>query len=288
MQKDLSKKVVLVTGVSSGIGRATALKLNSLGYKIFGSVRKEEDRVKIEKDSGGKIITFLLDIRYPEEVEKAFKFVKENIAADEEFFALVNNAGIITVSPFELMPEKEIKDLFETNVFGHIRMIQTFIPLLRESKGRIINITSIGGEVPIPLLTTYSATKAAMNAITTGLEIELRKWNIKSIAIEPQPVDTEGWLKNKPRTDEIYKNNEEKVEALYENEFKIIYKSFEKRKWFSIKPELVADTVVKALSSTSPKLKYTVGSQSKILSLLRKILPINIIYKLVNNSGGND
>lgn len=268
------RKAILVTGTSTGNGKSIAIHLARSGYKVFATVRTQID-LEMIKEIHKNLTPLILDIRYQDQVDHAFDFVAKNLEEDEELYAIVNNAGMIVLSPFETMLSYDVRQLVETNLTGHIFVIQKFLPLLKQSEGKIINISSVAGRVSFPLMGLYSATKAAINSLSDALRIELSKWNIDVITIEPGAVKTPGWMKAKIITDKICKINSELIQSAYSTEFKIIYKLLEKQEFFETSPENVARQVKKAIETSLPRATFRVGFGSRWLNIMSKIMPLN-------------
>src|SRR5689334_5699400 len=145
----MSASSVLITGSSTGIGFACAILLDKHGFKVFAGVRKIADAEKFKSLAFKRLTPVLLDVTQPDSIEKAFDFIKKEVG-ESGLAGLVNNAGIGIASPVEFFPMDDLRTLFDVNVFGQISVIQAFLPLLRQAKGRIINIGSIGDRITIP------------------------------------------------------------------------------------------------------------------------------------------
>ena len=174
---------VVITGASTGIGRASALDLDSRGFRVFAGVRKDEDaeRLRSERPS---IEPLRIDVTDADSIAAARDRVTE--AVDGAGLAgLVNNAGIAVPGPLEHLPIDEIRRQLEVNLIGQIAVTQAFLPLLRTARGRIVNIGSIGGRVALPLLGPYAGSKHAMEGITDSLRRELRPWGIEVSIVRP-------------------------------------------------------------------------------------------------------
>jgi NAD(P)-dependent dehydrogenase (short-subunit alcohol dehydrogenase family) len=182
------QRAIVVTGASSGIGRATALHLNELGFKVFAGVRKEEDGRALIEDSSDKLTPILLDVTDDSSITAAVNAVTE--ATSGELFGLVNNAGLSLNGPLELVPVPEIRRLMDVNVIGLLAVTQAFLPLLRKSRGRIVNISSGHGLLAIPDKSAYAASKFAVQAISDALRVELRPFGVSVSCVAVGKVDT--------------------------------------------------------------------------------------------------
>jgi NAD(P)-dependent dehydrogenase (short-subunit alcohol dehydrogenase family) len=194
------KKSVVITGVSSGIGFATARALVRRGYRVFGSVRSEADASRVRAALGEDFVALVFDVTDAAAIASAAETVAAQLGGDC-LAALINNAGIAPTGPLLHQPPDEIRRLFEINVFGVIAVTRAFLPLLgarRDAprpRGRIVNISSFNGGVSVPFAIAYSASKHAVEAISDGLRRELWIYGIDVIAIEPGTIRTEIWGK---------------------------------------------------------------------------------------------
>src|SRR5215510_4507027 len=187
-------RVVLVTGASSGIGRATALLLDRSGFQVFAGVRRSEHGEALRRQASDRLTPILLDVTDPQSIEAAVSSVSDALGG-RALVGLVNNAGIDIAGPLETSSITDARLQFEVNVIGLLAVTQAFLRLLRQSKGRIVNIVSVLGRLAIPLMGAYSATKFALEALTDAFRIELRPWGIHVSLIEPGPVATPLWSK---------------------------------------------------------------------------------------------
>lgn len=192
-------KSVLVTGASTGIGAAMAVHLTRKGWSVFAGVRSNDDADRLSGHSPG-IVPLHLDVTNKSQILSAATKVSDALNG-ATLNGLVNNAGIAQMGPLTLQPIDEIRAHFEVNVLGAIAVSQAFAPLLGQdasrhgSPGRIVNVTSVGGEVASPFLGAYTATKHAMESVTDTLRRELKMFGIDAIAVGPGAVRTPIWDK---------------------------------------------------------------------------------------------
>src|SRR5579884_4073841 len=166
-------KSIVITGASSGIGQATALRLMHKGWRVFATVRKESDREMLRAGTAGKLETVLLDVTDRESINRAAQDVGERLAGGG-LDGLFNNAGIGITSPIEYTPLDKLREIFEINLFGQIAVIQAFLPLIRKAKGRIINNGSVGDHLTPPFGGPLASTKAAFASMSAALRLEVR------------------------------------------------------------------------------------------------------------------
>ncbi len=268
------QRAFLVTGASSGIGRATALLLDRSGFQVFAGVRRNEDGEALRQQASGRLTPILLDVTDPHSIEAAARSVADALGG-RALAGLVNNAGIDIAGPLETSSLAEVRQQFEVNVIGLLAVTQAFLPLLRQSRGRIVNIGSVLGRLAIPFMGAYSASKFALEGLTDALRIELRPWGIPVSLIEPGTVATPLWSKNKLQGG----MNRERVGAageLYATANAAAHAAFTKLGQGGISPDRVAAKVFEALTAPNPKPRYLVGRDSKALSWLAALVPDRI------------
>jgi NAD(P)-dependent dehydrogenase (short-subunit alcohol dehydrogenase family) len=261
----------LVTGASSGIGRATALLLDRNGFQVFAGVRSSEQGEALRQQASERLLPILLDVTDQHSIEAAARSVADELG-DRALAGLVNNAGIDIAGPLETSAVAEVRLQFEVNVIGLLAVSQAFLPLLRQSRGRIVNIGSVLGRLAIPFMGAYSASKFALEGLTDAFRIELRPWGIRVSLIEPGPVATPLWSK----THLLAGMNEGRVDTagkLYATANAAANAAFTKFGETGISPDRVAAKIFEALTAPNPKPRYLVGQDAKALSLLAALVP---------------
>lgn len=194
------KPNALITGVSTGIGFDAARLLIERGYRVFGSVRKQTDADKVSQELGADFTPLLFDVTDEPAIVAAAEQVREAVG-DQGLRALVNNSGVSGAGPLMHYPVSEMRQMLEVNVLGLLAVTQAFLPLLGARKncphppGRIVNISSISGQLVFPFVGAYGASKHAVEALNDGLRRELRMYGIEVIAIEPGSIRTPIWEK---------------------------------------------------------------------------------------------
>ena len=253
--------VALVTGASSGIGAATAKQLTKAGYKVYGTSRRGIQAAQ------STITMLALDVTDDASVSAA---VNELIQLEGRIDLLVNNAGFgITPAGAEESSLEQAQALFDTNFFGIVRMTRAVVPhMRRQGRGRIINIGSILGVVPMPYIALYAASKHAVEGYSEALDHELRTRGIRVAVIEPAFTKTQ-----------FEANNIEPDAKLdeYQNVRTSLAKVFSQSMANADDPDVVAKVVVKAASTARPRLRYTAGVAAGRLSLLRAFAPAGIL-----------
>ncbi|HEY3357773.1 MAG TPA: SDR family NAD(P)-dependent oxidoreductase, partial [Polyangia bacterium] len=175
---------VVITGAASGIGRATALRLVREGFVVFAGVRKRDDAASLRAEAGERLLAMALDVTDPDTIRAAATAVHAHVVG-RGLDGLVNNAGIGVSMPVEYLPLDVLRQQFEVNVFGQIAVTQALLPLLRQARGRIVNIGSVGGHVTIPFGGALCGSKHAFRALNDALRLELHPFGIHVCMIEP-------------------------------------------------------------------------------------------------------
>jgi NAD(P)-dependent dehydrogenase (short-subunit alcohol dehydrogenase family) len=263
---------VLITGASTGIGKACALLLDRSGYKVFAGVRKIEAGKQLQEESSKNLSPVILDITDPEQIANAFEFVKKALGPDRGLKALINNAGIGVVGPVEFLPLSVLRQHFEVNVIGHIAVTQIFLSLIRIGKGRIVTMGSGSGRFALPLLGAYAASKFAMEALTDSLRRELHPWGIPVSIIEPGTVETPIWEKGMAMTEKMLAEFPAAAEKFYAGIFSSGIKIMESGRRRAISSEAVARVVRKALEAETPRTRYVVGADAR-MAVVGSFLP---------------
>lgn len=246
---------VVITGASTGIGRATAEHLARNSWRVFAGIRKLEDGEPL-KGAHDNIQPLLLDVTQPEQVEAAVETVSQQLQG-EKLGGLVNNAGIATMGPLAVQSLDQFQAHFDVNVFGLLRATQAFVPLLgmdehRTGKpGRIINITSVGGKLASPFLGAYTATKHAVESMTDSLRRELVIFGIDAIAVGPGAVKTPIWDKAEQSNTSNPYSNTPWAEAI-----DVFSETMLKGGRDGLPAEKVAKVIETALTVASPKARY--------------------------------
>ena len=265
-------KAIFITGASTGIGKATALQLDRIGFKVFATVLKPGDDKELLSEGSERINTMVMDVKDDDSIAAAVKLVSEGLG-ECQLTGLVNNAGTVALGPLECIPMSDLLNMFEINVKGTLMVTRALLPLLRQGKGRIINISSISAQVTIPYGGAYSATKAGMESLGDALRLELLRWGIKVVSVQPGVVATPLW--NRPFSivpDEASKLYGKDIDAQREEL---------KKGMKGIPPEKVANVVARSLTAKRPKRRYRVGPDAKILGFLFSVLPASARDRLI-------
>jgi NAD(P)-dependent dehydrogenase (short-subunit alcohol dehydrogenase family) len=263
-------RYVVITGASTGIGRACALTLDRLGWTVLAGVRKEADGEALKGAASGKLEPLLIDVADQASIDAALKTVTERT---DSLAGLVNNAGITVDGPLEYLSTDDIRRQFEVNVFGHLAVTQAFLPLIRKARGRIVFMSSVGGRMhSLPFIGPYNASKHALEAFGDSLRVELQPWGIHVALVEPGSIATPIWEKGLDAANRMREEmSAEAVERYGEATAKAekLAAATGKR---GIPPEKVAERVVHALSARHPRSRYLVGADAKAQTTLSTLL----------------
>jgi NAD(P)-dependent dehydrogenase (short-subunit alcohol dehydrogenase family) len=262
---------VLVTGASTGIGRATALLLSDRGFRVFAGVRRSEDATALVAEGAG-IVPIILDVTNEKHIAKAAQEIAAAVGTDG-LSGLVNNAGIASAAPLEFVPIVDLRHQLEVNVVGQVAVTQAVLPLLRLARGRIVNVTSIGGLVAGQMLGPYNASKFALEAITHVLRQELAPWGIEVIAIEPGVIATPIWSTSSASADRMLEPVRDAVTELYGAQIESAQRMAVNATAKGLPPLEVAKVIERALTAERPRTRYAVGVDAKIGAALLARLP---------------
>lgn len=275
-----TSQAVVITGASSGIGEASAIYLDNLGYQVFAGVRREADGDRLKSKTSARLTPLLLDVTNEASIKAAVNTVSAALN-DVGLAGLVNNAGIAVAGPLEFLPIDELRKQLEVNVIGAMAVTQAFLPLLRKTQGRVINISSDNGKVAVPFLGPYSASKFALEAITDALRVELQPWGIEVVIIEPGTVTTPIWDKSITLADDIWNKLPPQAQELYSLAVDATRNTAKKLSQNGFPASKVGETVVKALNAKKPKTRYVVGLDAQLSIWLSKILSDRLLDKII-------
>ncbi|MSS75432.1 MAG: SDR family NAD(P)-dependent oxidoreductase [Methyloglobulus sp.] len=271
-------KTILITGCSTGIGYATAIELKARGHKVIASARKEEDVSRLQQEG---FLTVQLDLADSKSITKAVK--KALVLTDNNIDVLFNNAAFGQPGAVEDLSREVLRFQFETNVFGTQELTNLLIPVMRkQGHGRIIYNSSILGLVAMTYRGAYNASKYALEGLADTLRLELHGSNISVSLIEPGPILTH-FRKN---SFSLYKNNIATESSFH----KATYARMEERLQteggavpFTLPARAVAEKVIHAVESTSPKIRYFVTFPTYLFAFLKRLLPTSWLDKLLRS-----
>jgi short-subunit dehydrogenase len=267
----ISNNYVLITGASSGIGRACAEFLASRGFKVYAGARKLDDINELNKIEN--VTALVIDVTKQDTIDNAIEYIKNQKTG---LGALINNAGIARAGPLMELPVEDLYEQFDVNVFGIHRITKAVFPLLLESKGKIIMISSDSGFFATPFFGPYCSSKFALEGYSDSLRRELLIFGVKVVIIEPGRVNSSIWDKG----EELFKTLLERLKgSLFEKIAEEVGKyAIEKGKTEGLNPKEIAKLIHKILYIKEPKTRYLIAPD-KLRYKIIKILPDKIIDK---------
>lgn len=276
MPESQTRGAVLITGASTGIGRACAEHLVGLGFTVFAGARKQSD-IDSLREAGTHPLA--LDVTESESIAFALSTVDD--LAPQGLAGLVNNAGIAVGGPLEFVTIEQWRHQLEVNFIGQVAVTQAALPALRRARGRIVNVTSIGGRLATPFLGPYNASKFALEAVTDALRVELRQFGIEVSAIEPGSVATPIWDKGRASADEATASMPAEALELYGNGIEAMRNGISALERSGVPPLQVAQVIEHALLARRPKTRYVVGRDAKMRLAVSRLVPTRVMDRLV-------
>ena len=278
-------KKVVITGVSTGIGYSSAKILCDSGYRVFGSVRKQEDAEKITSEFGVNFTPLIFDVTDSMGIQENAQIVKGELIPGEALAGLVNNAGVAMGGPINLIDTDVFRKQFEVNFFGLIEVTKTFLPMLGAVKnsmqqGKIINISSVSGRRAHPFVAPYTASKFAVEAFSDALRREMLLYGVDVILIEPGPIKTAIWDKVPDLDDNDFTGTD------YEHSLRKFYKMFIEMGKKGFDADIIGNRVKEILQDPSPKTRHVITPNRFINFTLPGILPDRMFDKLVGKGLG--
>jgi NAD(P)-dependent dehydrogenase (short-subunit alcohol dehydrogenase family) len=252
----MSRGVVFITGASTGIGHATAMRLATLGYDVIPGLRRDEPLPSPVQ------APVLIDLADPDSIAPACAEVLDR--ANGKLVGLINNAGVNVSGPFETVPLSEWRRQFEVNLFGHIAISTTLLPALLDSLGRLITVGSVGGRMSLPFLSPYTSSKFAVRGWMDALRIELAPQGVKAILIEPGAIATPMWSKGNAAVDEHLEGLTDDQKRRYATQLDGALKAAAMSEKHAISPERCAKAIEHAMTAKRPHGRYLVGPDAHL------------------------
>jgi NAD(P)-dependent dehydrogenase (short-subunit alcohol dehydrogenase family) len=275
----------LITGASTGIGRASALRLDREGWRVFTGVRREEDAAALRETASERLVPLMLDVTDADEVAAAAERVEAEVGEDG-LDGLVNNAGIGVFGPLETVPIDDFRRQLEVNTIAQVAVTQAMLPPIRRARGRVVFVSSIGGRMALPFGGPYHASKFGLEAVTDCLRQELRPWGIEVAAIEPGSIDTPIWERGARIADEIATRSPAAQEELYGETIERFRAAVLRAAERGIDPDRVAKAISHALSARRPRTRYLVGLDARGQAFGRRFLPDRVVDRLIARAMG--
>ncbi len=266
----MAARSVLVTGASTGIGFGIAEDLAKRGYRVFGSVRREEDGGLLRERG---ITPLVFDVTDEAAVSDAAATLERELG-EAGLGALINNAGIVGSGPLELVPTGRLREVFEVNVFGVHTVTRALLPLLRRAKGRVVNMSSVSGLVAMPFLGPYAGSKFALEALSDSLRRELAEHGVAVSVVEPGPIKTPIW-------DKAFEASVDPRGSVYEASSLAFSSSVERSAAGALPVERVTEAVARLLLAPRPKTRVIVQRGGGLMVRLVRLLPDRLADRMV-------
>lgn len=267
----VSKQAVFITGASTGIGLACAKHLGQQGWQVFAGVRRSADGRKLAAASSN-ITPIIVDVTKPVQITRALKIVQKAVGG-QGLQALVNNAGIAVSGPLEFLSIEDLRRQMEVNFIGQVAFTQACLPLLRQGRGRVVNVSSISGKVAAPLLVPYSASKFALEAFTDGLRRELAPWGLPVVSIVAGSIATPIWTKAVTSADRMRSRLPRRAASLYGPMMARGYQRAARSAARGVPAEEFAALVERILLTRRPRTRYIIGKGTWLAATLARLLP---------------
>jgi NAD(P)-dependent dehydrogenase (short-subunit alcohol dehydrogenase family) len=274
---------VLVTGASTGIGRATALRLEADGWRVFAGVRDPVDAEALGEAASARPTPVFLDVTEPEQVAATAERIENEAGARLD--GLVNNAGVAIPGPLETIPLEDFRRQLEVNLVAYVAMTQALLSFIRRAEGRVVFVSSIGGRVAFPFAGAYHAAKFGTEAIGDVFRQELRPWGLRVSIVEPGSIDTPIWERGQRKASEI-EAKAPSTDVLYGSAIERFRKVIQDTADRGIPPEKVARAIAHALESKRPRSRYLVGLDAKVQARLKPLIPTPVFDRIVGRALG--
>ena len=279
MSTAAGRGAVMITGSSTGIGRACALRLDRAGFQVFAGVRKAEDGESLRAEASERLEPVICDVVDAGQIAAAADRVRE--ATGGRLAGLVNNAGIVVPGAVEALSLDELRDQLEVNVVGQVAVTQALLPLIRAARGRVVFMSSVGGRGGLPYLAAYNASKAAISAVGDSLRQEMRPFDVSVSIIEPGAIATPFWAKGEAQAPQIREAMGDELLELYGERLDRVQALSAKIEARGASPDTVAEAVEHALTAAKPKARYLVGLDAKVQGTAMNLLPSRLFDRVV-------
>ncbi|HTT07733.1 MAG TPA: SDR family oxidoreductase [Gammaproteobacteria bacterium] len=262
---------MVITGASTGIGEACALHFARAGFTVYAGVRNDSDAGRLQRSSPN-LQPALLDVTVESSIERAIEHIAAQTGA-AGLCGLVNNAGIAVAAPLECVSLGKFRRQLEVNVIGALAVTQRCLPLLRQGRGRIVNMSSVSGLVAPPFVGPYAASKFALEALSDALRLELKPWRIHVAVVEPGPVATPIWQKSRDAVAQFMEDLPPTYRMLYGQATQQMARVMEDAAGAAVPADWVVAAVEHALLSPRPRTRYLASRGMRFTMWLSRLLP---------------
>jgi NAD(P)-dependent dehydrogenase (short-subunit alcohol dehydrogenase family) len=273
--------VVLISGASTGIGSATALRLARSGWTVLAGVRNAEAGERLVAEGGERLLPLMLDVTDSDQIAQAVAQVSEYATGLD---ALINNAGVAVNGPLELVGLDQLRSQFDVSFFGAVALTQALLPALRQARGRIVLMSSIGGILTTPYAAPYCASKYALEAVGDALRVELRSSSVQVTLVEPGSVATPIWEKGRANAEAVVVPPG--LQEHYGHVPAAMAKAQQDAAKRGVPPERVAETVERALGARRMQSRYLVGHDARLMLLGKRLLPDLLLDRVLRRALG--
>jgi NAD(P)-dependent dehydrogenase (short-subunit alcohol dehydrogenase family) len=270
---DRTPQLIVVTGASTGMGASAARELARRGFHVLAGVRRERDAPRATG-----IEPVLLDITEPGQVAA----LAARVAADERpLRAVVNNAGIQVNGPVEALPMAQWRRVFEVNLFGHVAVTQALLPALLRSRGRVVNISSIGGKAAMPTYGAYAGAKFALEAVSDSLRREVEPLGVQVVVVEPGGVRTEMAARGIATANDLAAGMTPEQTERYGGLVRAINSLMASGTSSGLSADAAARVIAKAVTARRPRTRYPIGRDAAVLTRLTRVLPDRALDRVI-------
>jgi NAD(P)-dependent dehydrogenase (short-subunit alcohol dehydrogenase family) len=269
---------ILISGASTGIGKSSAVHMARLGHSVWAGVRSERDFDAIKKINVKGLKPIYLDVTKADSIDTCMREITKSAGL---LHGLINNAGIAVGGPLEALSLEDWRRQFEINVFGAVALTKAFLPLLRQSKGRIVNMSSLSGKVAFPFMSPYAASKFALEGMSDSLRRELAPLGVSVIVIEPGSIATPIW--EKATTEGLGKvaSYSAEIRAVYGRLLEVFSQKLDETAKSAAPVSVVTSAIEHALTATTPRTRYPVGKGVKVSMSLMRLVPDRWVDRLM-------
>jgi NAD(P)-dependent dehydrogenase (short-subunit alcohol dehydrogenase family) len=278
-------RTVVVTGASSGIGRACAARLDAAGFRVFAGHRTDADASSLDTDAVGDLRPLRLDVTDADQIAAAATAIGEAVGAGG-LWGLVNNAGIPVPGPVEALPLADLRRQLEVNLVGQIAVTQALLPALRRARGRVLNMTSVGGRVATPFMSAYHASKFGFAGFSDSLRRELVPLGVDVCVIEPGSIATPMWERGREHAESTTAGLSGEVTEAYGADLRGALDAATRTGERGLEPDRVARVVERALTARRPRSRYVVGVDARGMILAQAVLPTRVFDRIMRRAMG--
>jgi NAD(P)-dependent dehydrogenase (short-subunit alcohol dehydrogenase family) len=275
----------VITGASSGIGRACAARLAASGFRVFAGYRRDADASSLAAIAPAQLEPLKIDVTDPDQIAGAAARVSDAVGA-AGLWGLVNNAGIPVTGPVEALPLDDLRRQLEVNLVGQVAVTQALLPALRRARGRVLTMTSVGGRVATPFMGAYHASKFGFEGISDSLRRELAPLGVQVCVIEPGSMATGIWERGREHAAEAGDRISAEAQAVYGEEMSAALDAANRTGDRAIEPDAVAVVVHGALTARRPRARYVVGSDARAMIWAQNLLPARVFDRVMRRAMG--